>query len=186
MRSQFKPDKRVLLVCCRLALARVSVLRGSGPAAGTAFIDDYVACVEPVVDYLTRWSGIRPGDLTHISKGMGEAGTFFVDASGTSAAPVSVGATENLCDQTAAPHSLMTTWLAWSLWWTTSLGGAAFGQVRGWVGDSRGRCTYFVCTGGSSAALGFVKAEEEYVGLCADSFERRRCGRLHGLRGACG
>ncbi|KAF8066299.1 Pan2 [Scenedesmus sp. PABB004] len=47
----------------RLALARVSVLRGSGPAAGSAFIDDYVACVEPVVDYLTRWSGIRPGDL---------------------------------------------------------------------------------------------------------------------------
>lgn len=45
----------------RLALARVSVLRGSGPHAGSAFIDDYVASVEPVVDYLTRWSGIRPG-----------------------------------------------------------------------------------------------------------------------------
>jgi PAB-dependent poly(A)-specific ribonuclease subunit 2 len=45
----------------RLALARVSVLRGSGAQAGTAFIDDYVATVEPVVDYLTRWSGIRPG-----------------------------------------------------------------------------------------------------------------------------
>jgi PAB-dependent poly(A)-specific ribonuclease subunit 2 len=54
----------MLLVPCRLALARVSVLRGSGPAAGTAFIDDYVACVEPVVDYLTRWSGIRPGDYS--------------------------------------------------------------------------------------------------------------------------
>jgi hypothetical protein len=52
-----------LTYCCRLALARVSVLRGSGPAAGTAFIDDYVACVEPVVDYLTRWSGIRPGGV---------------------------------------------------------------------------------------------------------------------------
>lgn len=45
----------------RLALARVSVLRGCGPSAGVAFIDDYVATVEPVVDYLTRWSGIRPG-----------------------------------------------------------------------------------------------------------------------------
>lgn len=47
----------------RLALARVSVLRGSGLSAGTTFIDDYVANVEPVVDYLTRWSGIRPGGL---------------------------------------------------------------------------------------------------------------------------
>jgi hypothetical protein len=37
------------------------VLRGAGPAAGSAFIDDYVAGVEPVVDYLTKWSGIRPG-----------------------------------------------------------------------------------------------------------------------------
>lgn len=45
----------------RLALARVSVLRGAGPSAGLPFIDDYVATVEPVVDYLTRWSGIRPG-----------------------------------------------------------------------------------------------------------------------------
>lgn len=30
-----------------------------------------------------------------------------------------------------APPSLMTTWLMWSLWWTTSLAGAAYGQV-GW------------------------------------------------------
>ena len=53
----------ILLPYCSLALARVSVLRGSGPSAGVAFIDDYVAAAEPVVDYLTRWSGIRPGWL---------------------------------------------------------------------------------------------------------------------------
>jgi PAB-dependent poly(A)-specific ribonuclease subunit 2 len=41
----------------------VSVLRGEGPRAGAPAIDDYVAAAEPVVDYLTRWSGIRPGDL---------------------------------------------------------------------------------------------------------------------------
>lgn len=60
-----RPPSRSGVCCCvcryRLALARVSVLRGQGPHAGTAFIDDYVASVEPVVDYLTRWSGIRPG-----------------------------------------------------------------------------------------------------------------------------
>ncbi|KAF6265524.1 exonuclease-domain-containing protein [Scenedesmus sp. NREL 46B-D3] len=61
--TSFEGGVEVQLKPSRLALARVSVLRGSGPAAGSAFIDDYVACVEPVVDYLTRWSGIRPGDL---------------------------------------------------------------------------------------------------------------------------
>lgn len=47
----------------RLALARVSVLRGEGEQAGEAFIDDYIAQSEPVVDYLTAFSGIAPGDL---------------------------------------------------------------------------------------------------------------------------
>lgn len=49
--------------CCRLGLARVSVLRGDGDQAGTPCIDDYVRAVEPVYDYLTRFSGISPGDL---------------------------------------------------------------------------------------------------------------------------
>ena len=57
----------------RLGLARVSVVRGPPPAAAatrhdalpayTPAIDDYVRPAEPVHDYLTRWSGLRAGDL---------------------------------------------------------------------------------------------------------------------------
>ncbi|PHH51042.1 PAB-dependent poly(A)-specific ribonuclease subunit PAN2 [Ceratocystis fimbriata CBS 114723] len=45
------------------ALARVSVVRGSGDKEGLPFIDDYIAIREPIVDYLTSYSGIRHGDL---------------------------------------------------------------------------------------------------------------------------
>ncbi len=45
------------------ALARVSVVRGQGELEGVTFIDDYVAIKEPIVDYLTLYSGITPGDL---------------------------------------------------------------------------------------------------------------------------
>jgi PAB-dependent poly(A)-specific ribonuclease subunit 2 len=48
----------------RLGLARVSVLRGDGEKQDLPFIDDYVAVTEPVVDYLTAFSGISAGDLT--------------------------------------------------------------------------------------------------------------------------
>lgn len=41
----------------RLSLARVSVLRGDDSAV--PFIDDYIATSEPVVDYLTEFSGIE-------------------------------------------------------------------------------------------------------------------------------
>ncbi|KAJ4359488.1 poly(A)-specific ribonuclease [Didymosphaeria variabile] len=54
-RETIRPDRK--------GLARVSVCRGEGEDAGLPFIDDYIAVTEPVVDYLTAWSGISPGDL---------------------------------------------------------------------------------------------------------------------------
>jgi PAB-dependent poly(A)-specific ribonuclease subunit 2 len=54
-RQTIRPDRK--------GLARVSVCRGEGEHAGLPFIDDYIAVSEQVVDYLTEWSGISPGDL---------------------------------------------------------------------------------------------------------------------------
>ena len=54
---------RTLVHPGRLALARVSVLRGAGAAEGVPFIDDHIPASEPVVDYLTQFSGIHDGDL---------------------------------------------------------------------------------------------------------------------------
>ena len=53
-RQTIRPDRK--------GLARVSVCRGEGELAGLPFIDDYIAVTEQVVDYLTEWSGICPGE----------------------------------------------------------------------------------------------------------------------------
>ena len=47
----------------RQALGRVSILRGNGANEGVPFIDDYVIVNEPIVDYVTQYSGIEDGDL---------------------------------------------------------------------------------------------------------------------------
>ncbi|CAD6575124.1 MAG: poly(A)-specific ribonuclease [Cyphobasidiales sp. Tagirdzhanova-0007] len=54
---------RSLIRPSRMTLARVSVLRGEGLDTGVPFIDDYIQVTEPIVNYLTEFSGILPGDL---------------------------------------------------------------------------------------------------------------------------
>ncbi|CUS23225.1 LAQU0S08e04896g1_1 [Lachancea quebecensis] len=56
--------QRTLIKPKKTALARISVLRGDdGDDFGVPFIDDYVVNTNHIENYLTRYSGIEPGDL---------------------------------------------------------------------------------------------------------------------------
>ena len=54
---------RVIVNPTRHGLGRVSVLRAGGEDEGIPFIDDYITINEPIVDYVTQYSGIEEGDL---------------------------------------------------------------------------------------------------------------------------
>eukprot|EP01048_Picozoa_sp_COSAG05_P007286 COSAG05_NODE_509_length_9130_cov_3.978740_8_plen_1222_part_00 len=62
--STREDGSRVTIIPARFGLARVSIVRGdSGPLEGIPIMDHYISSPEPVVDYLTRFSGVEPGDL---------------------------------------------------------------------------------------------------------------------------